>query len=437
MAVNFYLDKRTDKNGDCAIRVSISIFGARFVSSTGYKTPPQKWDDGKQQVKKGATAGNGLTYSTINAALAKMAEHFMAYENRCRLENYRPTKEEIKREMSANFIRQRVAEPVGQGVFHFFSLFVEECAAASQWTLGTREKFTAFEKHLKEFNPNLHFSDFSERGLNSFVAFLRDKLKMRNTTIAKQLGFLKWFLRWATAKGHNTTTDFQYFAPKLKTTGKKVIFLEWEELMRVFEYSVPENGTKVKLRAADGRCYEKVVSDAAALRKTRDIFCFCCFTSLRYSDAANLKCANIDGDAMTITTIKTADTLRIELNKYAKRILERYKAHWTNDGFVFPHLTNQRMNFYLKELCELCEINTPVTETYYRGVERVDETHPKFELMSTHAGRRTFICNALMMGISAEIVMKWTGHSDYKSMKPYIDVTNTAKAEAMRMFDER
>ena len=66
----------------------------------------------------------------------------------------------------------------------------------------------------------------------------------------------------------------------------------------------------------------------------------------------------------------------------------------------------------------------------------MEETLPKYELIGTHTGRRTFICNALMLGIPAEIVMKWTGHSDYKSMKPYIDVTNAAKAKAMKLFDE-
>ena len=27
--------------------------------------------------------------------------------------------------------------------------------------------------------------------------------------------------------------------------------------------------------------------------------------------------------------------------------------------------------------------------------------------------------------------MKWTGHSDYKSMKPYIDIAEKAKTDAM------
>lgn len=94
------------------------------------------------------------------------------------------------------------------------------------------------------------------------------------------------------------------------------------------------------------------------------------------------------------------------------------------------------MNDYLKELAELAVIDEPIRETYYIGNKRIDEVTPKYALLSTHAGRRTFICNALSLGISANVVMKWTGHSDYKAMKPYIDIADDIKANAMNKFDQ-
>ena len=94
------------------------------------------------------------------------------------------------------------------------------------------------------------------------------------------------------------------------------------------------------------------------------------------------------------------------------------------------------MNDYLKELGEICGINQPQTIVYFKGNERIEETCPKYELLGTHAGRRTFICNALALGIPAQVVMKWTGHSDYKAMKPYIDIADNIKAKAMNKFDE-
>ena len=108
-----------------------------------------------------------------------------------------------------------------------------------------------------------------------------------------------------------------------------------------------------------------------------------------------------------------------------------------DNEYVFPRITNSNSNKLIHVLCELCEINAPITKTYYKGGERVEDTRPKYAFIGTHTGRRTFICNALMMGIPANIVMKWTGHSDYSAMKPYIDIANSAKAEAMSLFDKR
>ena len=168
----------------------------------------------------------------------------------------------------------------------------------------------------------------------------------------------------------------------------------------------------------------------------RDVFCFCCFTSLRYSDAANLKRINVFPGYIQITTVKTHDLLRIELNDYAQAILDKYKDSNFPHGLVLPVISNQRMNEYLKEMGEICGLNTPETITYYKGNKRIDEVYPKWALLGTHAGRRTFICNALMMGIPPQVIMKWTGHSDYKAMKPYIDITDSAKADAMKKFNK-
>jgi integrase len=109
-------------------------------------------------------------------------------------------------------------------------------------------------------------------------------------------------------------------------------------------------------------------------------------------------------------------------------VFEHDKAH--------PVISNQKMDEYLKELAELAGINEPIRQTYYKGNERIDEVTPKYALLGTHAGRRTFICNALALGIPPQVVMKWTGHSDYKAMKPYIDIADDIKANAMSKFNQ-
>lgn len=81
-------------------------------------------------------------------------------------------------------------------------------------------------------------------------------------------------------------------------------------------------------------------------------------------------------------------------------------------------------------------IDTPVRITQYRGQERIDVYYPKWELVGTHTGRKTFTTQSLSRGIPAEIVMKWTGHKDYRAMKPYIAVVDKLKAQAMKKLDE-
>ena len=439
MAVNFYLEGRTDKNGDAPIRASIAILGAYLVTTSGYKIAPDKWDKERQRVRRGFSNSHGVIYSAINTGLSRISEHFTAYENKCLTEGYKPDKSALYAEYAANFSKKaRTVQDTSKPDFYaIYDEFTEERGRINNWTKATYQKFAALRQHLTDWNEGVTLDGLDNEALTQFVVFLRDSLDMKNSTIGKQIGFLKWFLRWAEGKGYTDQRAYQAFAPKLKTAPKKVVFLEWPELMAVYNFQIPANGESVTLKGWDGAEYEKIVHDAAALEKTRDIFCFCCFTSLRYSDAVNLKRSDIEGDNIVITTVKTADTLKIELNKYARAILNKYSDKTLPNGKALPSLSNQRMNEYLKDLCELCGLNKPVSVTYYKGNKRFDETKPKYEFVGTHTGRRTFICNALILGITPQIVMKWTGHSDYKSMKPYIDVTDAAKAKAMSIFDEQ
>ena len=70
----FYLDKRTDKRGDCPIRVSARAVGGRLLTSIGYSIAPGKWDSASQQVKPGTeknpvSNAKGIPAATINARI--------------------------------------------------------------------------------------------------------------------------------------------------------------------------------------------------------------------------------------------------------------------------------------------------------------------------------------------------------------------------------
>ena len=262
---------------------------------------------------------------------------------------------------------------------------------------------------------------------------------MADSTLTKQMSRLKTFLSWCDKKGW--LKDRSYLEYELKTSPNNdddVVFLEWEELMRLWKCDIPATGTSVKLLDAQGKEYAMIIEDSARMERTRDVFCFCSFTSLRYSDAQNLRWENVMGSKkgayILLTSIKTRGRVKIELNKYAIEVLEKYKDV-DNGGYVLPRLTNQRMNLLLKQLGKLCGFNTLIARTHYSGNKRIDEVKPKWEYLCTHTARRTFICNALELGIPVNVVMKWTGHSTYNAMRPYINIADKAKEREMDKFN--
>lgn len=403
------------------IRMRVNFASKRIEFTTGYRIDAAKWDADKQRVKNGCSNKLKQSASEINASLLEYYTEIQSIFKRFEVEDVIPTPEQIKEAFNA--LHKPVSEepkPKKEALpcdfFQVFDDFVEDCGRQNNWTDSTFEKFAAVKNHLTNFREGLTFEFFDERGLNDYVGYLRDVKEMRNTTIGKQLSFLKWFLRWAYKKGVHQNNAYDSYKPKLKSTQKKIIFLTWNELNRLREFKIPSN--------------------KQALERVRDVFLFQCFTGLRYSDVFNLRRSDIKGDHIEVTTVKTSDSLIIELNNHSKAILDKYKDVAFEDDKVLPVITNQKMNDYLKELAELAGIDEPVRQTYYRGNERIDEVTPKYALLGTHAGRRTFICNALALGIPPQVVMKWTGHSDYKAMKPYIDIADDIKANAMSKFNQ-
>jgi len=399
------------------IRMRVIYYGQRVEFTTGYRIDVAKWDADKQRVKNGCSNKLKQSASEINADLLKYYTNIQEIFKEFEVKDTVPTPQHLKDAFNERY-KQSAPEPPKEAVAFekAFKQFIKECSIQNSWGNATHEKFAAVKNHLDDFDKNLSFEALTESKLMGYVNYLRTKLDMRNTTIDKQISYLKWFLRWSTKKGYNNNRAFEDFKPKLKSTKKKVIFLTWKELNQLRDCVIPE--TK------------------KYLERVRDVFLFSCFSGLRHSDIYNLRRSDIKENYIEVTTIKTADSLIIDLNNHSKAILDKYKdVHFENDK-ALPVISNQKMNDYLKELAELAEINEPVRETYYKGNERIDETTPKYALLGTHAGRRTFICNALSLGIPPQVVMKWTGHNDYKAMKPYIDIADDIRANAIDKFNQ-
>lgn len=420
----FFIDKEKGKP-TAKIRFRVKWESNTVAFSLGYRVEIDKWSTDTQRCKINTTHGiKKMPASKINKKIEwyqSVCERIFAEFN---LKNIIPTKEQFKNdfnEKARNIEKNIKSKVINQNeikelnlVQDIFKDFIKEEKVVRQWTNNTIEKMEAVQKKLLNFKMDLKIEEFGESNLLGYQLFLQNK-EFQNSTILKNFGYLKWFLRWADKKGYNLDPHYKFFKPRLKTTNGKIIFLTKEELQKLSDFSIPENKNY--------------------LERVRDIFLFQCFTGLRYSDVANLKKSDIKDDHIEVTTVKTLDNLIIELNDYSRNILEKYKDFEPESYRALPVITNQKMNDYLKELAKLAEIDEPIRRTYFKGNQRIDEILPKWAILSTHAGRRTFICNALALGIPPQVVMKWTGHSDYKSMKPYIDIADDTKYTAMKKFN--
>ena len=436
------------KNNDLfQIRLRTTFNSQRLDLKTGCQINKKSaWDEETELVKPGYKGPKGETALSINNELRNIKDQMESTFKFFEAIDQIPTPSQLQKKFEDRLngtVPQKPArepkkerKPKEHDFFKVYDMFLKECGDKNAWTEATFEKMEAMRVDLTTFKKNIRFSDLTEATLTEFVAYMRDSKKLRtprkkkgeredydqedlvglkNSTIEKKLGYLRWFLNWATDRGYNTNLDYKKFRPTLKMTQRKVIYLTKEEIARVRE-----------LEFTEAQAY---------LDPIRDVFLFCCFSGLRHSDVNNLRRSDVKGDHIEITTQKTADSLSIELNKVTKAILEKYKDTPFKDNKALPNYTNQAMNRDIKELCRLAGINEEIRVTTYKGNVRTDKIQPKWELVGTHTGRRTFIVNALSLGITPNIVMKWTGHSDYKAMKPYIDIVDSIKASSMTKFD--
>ena len=429
------------------IRFRVTFNSQRLDLKTGCQLVDAKaWDDEAQLVKSGYKGPKGETALAINNELRNIKDQMDSTFKFFEAIDQIPTPSQLQKKYEDRLngsVPQKPApepkkerKPKEHDFFKVYDMFLKECGEKNAWTEATFEKMEAMRVDLTTFKKNIKFSDLTEATLTEFVAYMRDSKKLRtprkkkgerddydqedlvglkNSTIEKKLGYLRWFLNWATDRGYNTNLDYKKFHPTLKMTQRKVIYLTKEEIARVRDLELSES--------------------QAYLDPIRDIFLFCCFSGLRHSDVNNLRRSDIKGDHIEVTTVKTADSISIELNKVTRDILEKYKDTPFKDNKALPNYTNQAMNRDIKELCRLAGIDEEIRVTTYKGNVRTDKIQPKWELVGTHTGRRTFIVNALSLGITPNIVMKWTGHSDYKAMKPYIDIVDSIKASSMTKFD--
>lgn len=341
------------------------------------------------------------------AALEEVLRHYEVNERRM------PTAGEVKEayDRAFNGIERNTRTKTLAQVIKEFQ---HEEGSKRSWTDATYQKFAALLKNMQEFDRRCSLDKITDQWMYDLVQwYVRNGYT--NPTIAKKLGFLRWFLRWCENRGHYKGNAHRTFSIKLKGQNfeqKTIVFLEREELAALENYDF---------------------SKIPHLDRARDLFVFSCYSGLRYSDIARLEKSNISDTKISLVTKKTDDALHIDLNRHLTRILAKYSD--LAGRKALPVISNQKCNEYIREACKKAGIDTPVRLVRYSGGNKIEETRPKWQCMSFHAGRRTFITIALLLEIPIPVIMQWSGHHDTKMLKPYMAVVDELRKREMKKFD--
>ena len=415
---NFTTRVFVQKNGQLTIRVRWCSKKYEVGFSVGYTIEPQKWNAAKQMVKSNTThkiGGKTVYAREINNAiryfLVCIEEVFIEYSLHASI----PTAEELKSHVNEKLGRAQrtmVQKDTEKTLKDIFSEFLSSRTLEGRWSKEAEYKYGQVWQHLMNCDSKVELATLNKEKMlelqNWYV-----KNDYCNETILNRFGVLKSFLRWAARNGYCIQPGVLEYKPKLKAVPKTVTFLKYKELMHFFNFQFPP--------------------EKEYLSKARDMFCFMAFTSLRYSDLAALKPVNIVDGRLEICTEKTDDKLYITLNEYAQQLIDKYS--WYKGDTVFPVPSNQKLNDYLKEAARVAGLDREIVQVYFKGNTRHEDVCKFWEQISCHDARRTFVCCSLAMGIPASVVMSMTGHSDYESMKPYIEVADETQKMQMEKWN--
>ena len=166
---------------------------------------------------------------------------------------------------------------------------------------------------------------------------------------------------WANNNSYTNNSSYKSF--KSKSEQNDVIYLNEDELTSLYNltkedlvrYDIEYEKEKPEKTKGDNSKKIKKLNPEVLLR-IRDLFCFQCFTGVRYSDIQNISREDIKGSNWNFRAQKTHQSLGIPLNSYALSILARYNDYLQ----PLPIISNQKMNEYLKILCKKAKIDEPV-----------------------------------------------------------------------------
>jgi site-specific recombinase XerD len=252
------------------------------------------------------------------------------------------------------------------------------------------ERFMKFMYHKKDMPLN----EINPKFIEDFEFYLKTERNCGHNTATKYLKNFKKIIRIALSNGWMKNDPFSN--KKFHLEEVDIDFLNQKEL--------------------DAIILKKF--DIERLQQVKDVYLFCCFTGLAFVDVKSLSHSDIhnkDGKLwIKKRRQKTKSWCDIPLLDPAVQFLNKYKNHplCLKNNTVFPVLSNQKMNAYLKEIADLCGIN---------------------KHLSTHTARHTFATTVTLSNqVSIEVVSKMLGHSSINMTKKYARVVDDLISKDMQ-----
>lgn len=270
----------------------------------------------------------------------------------------------------------------------------------------TLVKYEQSLRVMREHTPKLLVGEITMDTYRGLIEHMNNE-NLAINTIGTHIKCFKRLLAETYGRGWHKNLIFK--DPRFQTPGEETndIYLSEEEISKLYKKRLLDKGMAI----------------------CRDWFILDCYTGLRISDIQLLDKNNLAGDTIIIANEKTDIRVEIPIHPIVRAILWKYK------GFP-PRVSDQEINREIKKACELTGIHQTVLYTITKGGERKDFYYKKYEMVSNHTARRSFITNMRKNGVPDTIAMKLAGIKKPGTLQKYdkLSPEEAAKLAAKHAF---
>ena len=399
MKHNIIVSLQNVKSNIRPIRIRVTFGGRRMDCNSGMSYDADKWRDGKARPNTKNT--NRQSAAEINGRVARIVDSIEKYFQECELRDAVPSDADIREIISGRRTTATLDDAWQEYATH--------CRVMKNYTENTLKNHRCTFVSLFKFDPGVTMKSITLDWCVRYMDWYRTRSKYR--TYIQRCDKLRSFLTFLNGKKYTNINIEELQVRYMTVDNEAVIYLTPEELSLMREYKT------------DNPMHDVV----------RDMYVFSCYSSLRYSDLQNLKKSDIKGGQIMLKTIKTNKLVYIETNKYTRALIDKYS--YVPGEYVFPRIPYRTAERHIKTIAKKCGISSDITITSLANGVRYDEVFKKYEVITMHSARRTFVIECLTRGIPAHVVMRWTGHRSITALQPYIAVLEAQKQEEMKKFD--